>query len=92
MKDSNCRRSASPTLDRDPKPFLFNFPGLLRNIPTLDNAAAGRGIFSIIPERDGIVRRVPMVMLAQDRLLPSLTLEMHSGGHPHEHAHDAGRQ
>lgn len=60
----------------DPKPFLFSFPGLLRNIPTLDNAAAGRGLFSIIPERDGIVRRVPMVVVYQDRLLPTLTLEM----------------
>jgi len=64
------------TLGDDPKPFLINFPGLLRNIPVLDNAAAGRGLFSIRPERDGIVRRVPMVMLAQDTIMPSLTLEM----------------
>jgi adenylate cyclase len=60
----------------DPKPFLFSFPGLLRNIDTLDNAAAGRGLFSILPERDGIVRRVPMVMLAQDTIVPSLSLEV----------------
>jgi adenylate cyclase len=60
----------------DPKRFLFTFPGLLRNIPTLDSAAAGRGLFSIIPERDGIVRRVPMVVVAQDKLLPTLTLEI----------------
>jgi adenylate cyclase len=55
-------------LGGDPKPFLINFPGLLRNIPVLDNAAAGHGLFSIRPERDGIVRRVPMVMLAQDTI------------------------
>jgi adenylate cyclase len=60
----------------DPRRFLFDFPGLLRNIPTLDNAAAGRGLFSIIPERDGIVRRVPMIVTAQDKLLPTLTLEI----------------
>jgi adenylate cyclase len=63
-------------LGGDPKPFLFNFPGLLRNIPVLDKAAAGRGLFSIRTERDGIVRRVPMVMLAQGNIMPSLTFEM----------------
>jgi len=63
-------------LGDDPKPFLFNFPGMLRNIPILDNAAAGRGLFSLRSERDGIVRRVPMVMLAQDNIKPSLTFEM----------------
>ena len=31
------------TMGADPRPYLFSFPGLLRNIPTLDNAAAGRG-------------------------------------------------
>ena len=63
-------------LGGDPKPFLFSFPGLLRNIPVLDNAAAGRGLFSIRTERDGIVRRVPMVMQAQGNIMPSLTFEM----------------
>ena len=60
----------------DPRPFLVTFPGLLRNIPAIEQAAAGRGLFSINPERDGIVRRVPVVMDAQDGLVPSLTIEM----------------
>jgi adenylate cyclase len=63
-------------LGGDPRPFLFNFPGLLRNIPDLDQAAAGRGLLTINPERDGIVRRIPMIMQAQDLLLPSLTFEI----------------
>lgn len=63
-------------LGGDPRPFLFNFPGLLRNIPSLDQAAAGRGLLTINPERDGIVRRIPMIMQAQDLLLPSLTFEI----------------
>jgi len=63
-------------LGGDPKPFLFNFPGLLRNVPVLEKAAAGRGLFSIRTERDGIVRRVPMVMMAQGNIMPSLTFEM----------------
>jgi adenylate cyclase len=60
----------------DPRPFLVTFPGLLRNVPPIEQAAAGRGLFSINPERDGIVRRVPVVMEAQDTLVPSLTMEM----------------
>ena len=56
--------------------FCSDFPGLLRNIPVLENAAAGRGLFSIRTERDGIVRRVPMVMQAQGNIMPSLSFEM----------------
>ena len=64
------------TLGADPRPFLLKFPGLLRNIPVLEEAAPGRGLFTIRTERDGIVRRVPMIMEAQGDLMPSLTFEM----------------
>ena len=63
-------------LGPDPRQFLVTFPGLLRNILPIEEAAAGRGLFSINPERDGIARRVPVVMNAQDTLVPSLSLEM----------------
>ena len=64
------------TIGGDPRPFLFDFPGLLRNVPMLEEASPGRGLFTIKTERDGIVRRVPMVMVAQGDLMPSLTFEM----------------
>jgi adenylate cyclase len=60
----------------DPSPFLVTFAGLLRNIPPIEEAAAGRGVFSILPERDGIVRRVPIIMQAQGSMVPSLSMEM----------------
>ena len=63
-------------LGEDPQPFMLEFPGLLRNVPVLEAAAAGRGLFTIRPERDGIVRRVPMIMLAQGVTMPSLSFEM----------------
>lgn len=63
-------------LGEEPQRFMFEFPGLLRNVPVLEHAAAGRGLFTIKPERDGIVRRVPMIMLAQGLTMPSLTFEM----------------
>ena len=63
-------------LGEEPQRFMFDFPGLLRNVPVLEHAAAGRGLFTIKPERDGIVRRVPMIMQAQGLTMPSLTFEM----------------
>jgi len=60
----------------DPSRFLVTFAGLLRNIAPIEQAAAGRGVFSILPERDGIVRRVPIIMQAQGSMVPSLTMEM----------------
>ncbi len=60
----------------DARPYLLNFPGLLRNVPVLEQAASGRGLFTIRAERDGIVRRVPIVMQAQGTIMPSLSLEM----------------
>ena len=61
------------TMGGDARPFLLHFPGLLRNVPVLKQAASGRGLFTIRPERDGIVRRVPVVMQAQGAIMPSLT-------------------
>jgi adenylate cyclase len=60
----------------DPTPFLFEFPGLLRNISVLETAAAGRGLITIKTERDGIIRRVPMLLRAQGAIMPSLSFEI----------------
>jgi adenylate cyclase len=64
------------TLGEDPHRFMFRFTGLLRNTPVLETAAGGRGLLTINPERDGIVRRVPMIMQAQGATMPSLSFEM----------------
>lgn len=64
------------TIGEDPNPFLVSFPHLLRNLPVLEAAAHGRGIFSIIPEGDGTIRRIPLVATANGIVMPSLALEM----------------
>jgi adenylate cyclase len=63
-------------LGEDPQHFMFKFPGLLRNTPVLEKAAAGHGLLTINPESDGIIRRVPMVLQAQGLTMPSLSYEM----------------
>src|SRR5260370_4505049 len=60
----------------DRSPFIGTGPGLVQNVPELEAAAAGRGVLTIIPEADGIVRRVPLIMKAQGALVPSLTMEV----------------
>src|SRR5262245_29114747 len=74
--DKNLPVTGLAMLGEEPQPFMYQFRGLLRNVEVLEQAAAGRGLFTIRPERDGIVRRVPMIMLAQGITMPSLTFEM----------------
>ena len=63
------------TVGGDPAPFVRRFAGVLRSIPEIDAAAAGRGLVSIEPER-GVVRRVPLLGAVGDVLVPAFGLEM----------------
>jgi adenylate cyclase len=74
--DKNLPVTGFAMLGEEPLDFLPQFPGLLRNVRVIEEAAAGRGLFTVVPERDGIVRRVPMLMQAQGITMPSLSFEM----------------
>jgi adenylate cyclase len=63
-------------LGEEPQRFMLKYPGLLRNTPVLEKAAAGRALLTVDPERDGIVRRVPMILQAQGVTMPSLSFEI----------------
>ncbi len=69
-------RTGFAIMGPDPGRWLVTFDGLLHNVPVLEQAAAGRGLLTIRPERDGIVRRVPIVMKVAGVIVPALTLEM----------------
>jgi adenylate cyclase len=60
----------------DPTPFISRFPGMIRNIAPIDRAASGHGIFTIIPEFDGLVRRVPLIASAGGRLTSALVVDL----------------
>jgi len=74
--DENATYTSFATLGKDPTPYLITFPGLRRNVAELEKAALGRGLITILPESDGIIRRIPVVMKAQGRIVPSLTSEL----------------
>lgn len=59
----------------NPLPLLDRLEGAVINRPELEQAAAGNGSFTYIPENDGIIRRVPLVMRLNDHLIPSLAAE-----------------
>ena len=60
----------------NPSDFLPQFQMLVRNISVLEKSASGHGIFSLVPELDGIVRRVPTLFVHDKDLYPSLPIEM----------------
>lgn len=60
----------------DPMNFIPQFRGLVRNVSVIEETAKGHGIFSILPEQDGVVRRVPTLFGYQGQLFPALSIEM----------------
>lgn len=63
-------------LGPDPTPFLQKFPDIVQNLPVLEEAASGRGVFTVRPDSDGIYRRVPLVMMVQDKIRLGLAPEL----------------
>ena len=57
------------------RPFIV-YPGIIANIPAVENAAVGVGLVNTLPEVDGVVRRMPMVADSQGKLYPSLAMEV----------------
>lgn len=49
---------------------------LIAPLPQLAAAAAGYGALSVLPDGDGVLRRVPLVLRHGPRLLPTLSTEM----------------
>ncbi len=59
----------------DPKLFVPNFPGASRNLDILDEAASGIGSINWIPDRDQVIRRIPLIYRIGDAYIPTLTTE-----------------
>lgn len=58
-----------------PNKHVPSYQGALLPLPELEGAAAGNGFVSLESDTDGIVRRVPLVAIHRDALIPSLSLE-----------------
>jgi adenylate cyclase len=54
---------------------IVQYPGLIANIPQLENSAAGVGTVNTLPEVDGVNRRLPLIVSVDGKLYPSIALE-----------------
>ena len=67
----------------DARPYVQTYAGAVANLSILSEAADGNGNFNMLPESDGIVRRVPMLVgfkvddnAQNNRLYPALSVEV----------------
>ncbi|MDC0074078.1 adenylate/guanylate cyclase domain-containing protein [Alphaproteobacteria bacterium] len=80
---------APPLARKGAKPFDFfsnEYAAVLRNFPILEKASPGLGVLNVEPDKDGVVRRAPAVILVKytkkngkvrKKIYPSLVLEMY---------------
>ena len=51
-------------------------PGIIANVPDIENSAVGSGITNSWPEIDGVTRRIPLVVESGGTLYPNVTMEV----------------
>ena len=74
---TNIRRTGVAVVgDGQPTEFLPQYPCVLSNIAPLQEAAAGVGVTSTLPEADGVVRRVPLLAQSSGEYYPAFALEL----------------
>lgn len=56
---------------------IVEAPGVVCNLPVLARAAGSSGFFNAIPDTDGVLRRVPLVIRHKGILYPSLALSVY---------------
>ena len=59
----------------DPSGALVEYPGIIANVPVLEERAAGTGVVNTFPEIDGVVRRMPLLITSGETVHPALALE-----------------
>ena len=69
------RSPGSAVIGSEYQELIVKYPGLIANIPTLENAAAGIGIVNTLPEVDGVNRRIPLVVSVDGKIYPSISME-----------------
>ncbi|NLC27364.1 MAG: adenylate/guanylate cyclase domain-containing protein [Campylobacteraceae bacterium] len=81
--ESETTRGALPNIpaiivqkNRKNSNFLPQARGIIANIDTLQNASYSSGFFNTMPDEDGVVRSVPLLIEYDNQIFPSLNLEI----------------
>ncbi len=56
-------------------PFLHGFPGTVTALPAFQDAAAGNGAIAFVPDSDGVIRRVPLLLRVGEQAVATLVAE-----------------
>jgi len=64
-------RSGFSFAGENPALFALPFSGAVTSLPLLEQAAKGNGALNNQPDRDGILRRIPLLMRLNEQLYPS---------------------
>ena len=76
MKSKNSPQPPSvQQVGQDPQGKVVDYPGLIMSVAPIAGRAAGIGIVNTFPEIDGVVRRMPLVIMSQEKLYPAMALE-----------------
>ena len=67
--------TAVQVVGADPSGALVEYPGIIANVPMLEERAAGVGVVNTFPEIDGVVRRMPLLIMSDNTLHPAIALE-----------------
>jgi adenylate cyclase len=59
----------------DPLPYIVNYPRVVKALSIFEEKQAGSGAINNIPDIDGIIRSVPLVVRMGETLYPSLAME-----------------
>jgi len=70
------RKPGSAVIGAEFMDTIINYPGIIANIPELENAAVGIGISNTLEEIDGVNRRLPLFVGSNGNLYPSVALEV----------------
>ena len=67
--------SAVQAVGKDPQGQFVEYPGIIANVPVLQERAAGVGVANTFPELDGVVRRMPLLIASEETIHPAVALE-----------------
>ena len=81
---ANIPANQSKNIPRNPGSAVINsnfldkvvgYPGVIANIPEIENAATGVGATNTLPEIDGVNRRLPLIIASNKKLYPNIAIE-----------------
>ena len=74
-RPADAVRRGFSAIGNPPDTWLYTWPGAVSPLRSFADAAEGVGVLAATPERDGVVRRLPMLVRIGNSLYPSLVLE-----------------